>query len=241
MQAIACRDEATRCISGRREVCIDSQWQRLPCDDGEICTNDGECVFQPQMCLNGETRCQAVARGEIERQICQNGEWQTEDCPIGQFCDEGECVRPAVMCLNGMRRCSPDDAGSFQECVNGRWSVPVACGQGSNCVDGQCVGDVPAACNEGDRRCSDPGNNVEECRGGGNWMLVEECRTGCGIPRGRGTEAQCTCAARVGECSRGQNGIVARNCVLNFWRETECNQTQECAVVDNRAQCRQRR
>lgn len=211
------------------QACANGAWQDMVCVDDQICQN-GRCVEQrlPPECQVDETRC-----NENTRQRCVDGRWQNNPCVVGMMCQNGGCVRQA-QCQDEATRCSPLDPEQLQFCQDGQW-IDRGCRGDQVCQAGECV----SACPMGSLRCL--GDTLQGCRDGMEWMVLEECGSGCDVPRGG--EAQCRCRLGEAECidSPGvRDQQIARNCgVTGFWEAQACGLRGRCMVDErNGASCR---
>ena len=120
-------DADQKCFEGR---CFESNCFAIPCQDGLICNQNGECAPDP---------CTGVT------------------CERNQFCRDGQCIDSCAQiscpgnqkCVDGL--CMEDDC-SYVQCLNGDVCVRgnclpdpclgVACAMGTRCEQGECVFDA---------------------------------------------------------------------------------------------------
>ena len=240
-----------------------------PCPNGGICENS-KCVA-PQ----APTRCNGtLCPGD---QICINGycidKCTENSCTNGQFCGaDGICVSTctATSCLDTqycavdgqcLEKCQPKSCQDgfvctiAGQCTEGVCSDLEPCTNGDNCVNGQCISNLPDTCYE-DSDCPEGfGCDNQKCVDENSCSLTRTCaddrlcRDGmcvdnetpecsksipCTDTSKTCIAGQCvTCNCQPGETCVGNNRCVPADKAGNFTVGDSCTWTAEFAHCDN--------
>lgn len=143
-------------------------------------------------CVDGEVRCTPP-----DREVCEDGAWQTETCPQGQACDpdEGATCQPCVCDPAAAPTCA--DAKHIDSCTCFALET-VPCDPGTACDD--LDGDVachPIVCNENETSCADS-ETATLCNSTGTAEVLSPCATTemCDLASGGCMDA-CTVVAKL--------------------------------------------
>lgn len=143
-------------------------------------------------CEDGEVRC-----APPDREVCENGAWQTETCPEGQACnpDEGATCQPCVCDPEAAPTCV--DADNIDACTC--FAIETTpCPPGTACAD--LGGDVAChaiICNENEAGCADS-ETATLCNATGTASTASPCPTTemCDLASGGCMDA-CTVVAKL--------------------------------------------
>jgi hypothetical protein len=166
-----CTPGAVRCNGIMRESCSpDGTWEQSPCDAGQVCSGEGNCVAQ--MCTPGERRCSTADPTVVERCKSDGTMWEyVETCEGNLTCNDGNCI--IEVCTPGEIRCSGDQ---YRVCDPGGtgWSDPADCPPGQACNEGACV---PVICTPGVGSCTSASSRLV-CNSTGTEEVNEDCLAG---------------------------------------------------------------
>lgn len=110
--------------------------------DGPSGTSSGDTALPTTgACVDGTAQCLAPD----QRQVCQDGEWQTVTCPEGQGCDAaaGASCQPCTCTPGAAQGCVDPDNAATCDCFD---LVPVPCVGDTKCADHDGDGDGDGAC-----------------------------------------------------------------------------------------------
>jgi hypothetical protein len=126
----------SRCLGlDKREVCSDGEWIFYDeCVPPKVC-KEGECVL-PAGCQPG------AILGCLDEQtikMCSVDGSGIEGIPCfpGQFCLNGICGDQ--LCIPGSRECVDTESYQFCNSEGSGFEAPVFCGEGSVCIQGDCI------------------------------------------------------------------------------------------------------
>jgi hypothetical protein len=162
-------DECTTDSCAGAEGCQHVVTDGLPCEDGEICTFndeclDGSCTGVPLTC-DDDNPCTDDSCSEDGCSFAAN-EGACDDgnpCTLGDACSEGECGHVSTLECDDGNPCTEDICGGDGACqtspADGFCSDDDPCTKDDTCGGGTCVG-VAAACDDGNP-CTDDACNAE--------------------------------------------------------------------------------
>lgn len=152
--------------------------------------NDDRIEQRPISCVDGLFRCVAGGSG---RELCKDGRWTPDACPMDSTCHAGQCLT----CAPSSRRCQEDGSASYQVCANdGSGWLTMACADPlSVCNDGTCQ-----ICTPGSNRCS--GGNTAVCNATGTAWEESACGPGtyCTALQGSASCAPVACQPGTSRC-----------------------------------------
>jgi hypothetical protein len=131
---------SARCKDGVRQSCANGEWTDAPCDESQMCSNEGECIDSEEGCGEaGRVRC---SDGDTIAECLENGMWEETQCQGGcQENDQGAACQD-VTCIARDRICQ--DLDTVVECnvAGTEYRVVERCqgvSTGRECDRGECV------------------------------------------------------------------------------------------------------
>ena len=184
--------------------------ETLPCDDGNVCTDDGcapleGCVFQPNEagCTDGDA------------------------CSVNDMCSDGDCVPGSLLVCNDDNVCTADSCDALDGCLYA--PVEGVCDDGNSCTgadacqDGNCLGGADIDCDDGNDCTTDACKALTGCSNTPNELACDD-----------GNHCTVSDVCSDGACT----GSGPQNCDDgNPCTDDSCTPGEGCVYTNNTAPC----